>query len=278
MAFMVLEDSASGGDALWYVRGMGAEARVRFRHEGRVARVTLDHPPLHVLDTLTVDALSSAIGQVERAEGVVVMILDATGEKAFSAGVDIAEHLPQRVPRMLERFHAAIRQVRALECVTVAAIRGVALGGGFELALSCDMMVAEEGASFGAPEIWLACFPPVTAAVLPRHLAPQKAYEIVLSGEQITAAEAEAMGLVNLVAPKGGLEGALARYVSLFTEKSAAALRVAKRALRAGEERGFEAALRETERLYKEDLMRTEDAPEGIRAYLEKREPKWKDR
>jgi cyclohexa-1,5-dienecarbonyl-CoA hydratase len=273
MAFMVLEDSASGGDALWYVRGMGAEARVRFRHEGRVARVTLDHPPLHVLDTLTVDALSSAIGQVERAEGVVVMILDATGEKAFSAGVDIAEHLPQRVPRMLERFHAVIRQVRALECVTVAA-----LGGGFELALSCDMMVAEEGASFGAPEIWLACFPPVTAAVLPRHLAPQKAYEIVLSGEQITAAEAEAMGLVNLVAPKGGLEGALARYVSLFTEKSAAALRVAKRALRAGEERGFEAALRETERLYKEDLMRTEDAAEGIRAYLEKRESKWKDR
>jgi len=88
----------------------------------------------------------------------------------------------------------------------------------------------------------------------------------------------QAMGLVNLVAPAGGLEAALGRYVSLFTEKSAAALRIAKRALRAGEERGFDAALRATERLYKEDLMRTEDAREGIRAYLEKREPQWKDR
>lgn len=251
---------------------------VRFETEGRVARITLDRPPLHILDVPTVDALGEAIARVAKTPGVVVTVIGSTGDKAFSSGVNIADHMPGKAEPMIQRYHAVIRALRALECVTVAAVRGVALGGGFELALSCDMIAAEEGASFGVPEIWLACFPPVGVAVLPRHLAPQKAYEIVLSGEQITAEEGAQMGLVNLVVPRGGMEGALARYVSLFTEKSGAALRIAKRALRAGEERPFGAALAEAERLYVEELLKTEDAAEGIRAYLEKREPKWKDR
>jgi cyclohexa-1,5-dienecarbonyl-CoA hydratase len=218
------------------------------------------------------------LDRVAASPGVVVAVLDATGDKAFSSGVNIADHTPDRVDEMLRCFHGVIRAVRALDCVTIAAVRGVALGGGFELALACDMIVAEAGASFGVPEIWLGCFPPVAAAVLPRHMAPQKAYELVLSGEQITAEEAEAMGLVNVVAPKGGLDGSLARYVSLFTEKSAAALRIAKRALRVGEERPFAEALAAIERIYLAELMHTDDAKEGIRAHLEKREPKWKDR
>lgn len=251
---------------------------VRLETAGRVARITLDRPPLHILDGATIDALGAAVARVAATSGVVVTVIGATGDKAFSSGVEIRDHVPEKAAAMIHRFHAVIRAVRALECVTVAAVRGVALGGGFELALACDMIVAEEGSSFGAPEIWLACFPPVGAAALPRHLAPQKAAEIVLSGEQITADEAAQMGLVNLVVAQGGMEGALARYVSLFTEKSAAALRIAKRALRAGEERPFEAALAEAERLYLDELLRTEDAAEGINAYLEKREPRWKDR
>jgi cyclohexa-1,5-dienecarbonyl-CoA hydratase len=251
---------------------------VRFETAGRVARITLDRPPLHILDAATVDALGEAVARVTRTPGIVVTVIAATGDKAFSSGVDIKDHVPEKAAAMIHRFHAVIRAVRALECVTVAAVRGVALGGGFELALTCDMIVAEEGSSCGAPEIWLACFPPVGAAVLPRHIAPQKAAEIVLSGQQITADEAAQMGLVNLVVPPGGMEGALDRYVSLFTEKSAAALRIAKRALRAGEEMPFTAALSEAEGLYLEELLKTEDAAEGVRAYLEKREPKWKDR
>ena len=257
---------------------MVASEIVRFSVQARAARVTLDRPPLHVLDFPLLDALADALGRVERAPGVVVAILDATGEKAFSAGVNIADHTPEKVPEMLQRFHSVIRKVRALECVTIAAVRGVALGGGFELALACDMIVAEEGSSFGVPEIWLGCFPPVAAAMLPRHLAPQKAYEIVLSGEPITAIEAGQMGLVNAVAPRGKLEETLARYASLFTEKSGAALKIAKRALRIAEERPFGPALEAGERLYLDELMRTKDAVEGIQAHLEKREPRWEDR
>jgi cyclohexa-1,5-dienecarbonyl-CoA hydratase len=157
-------------------------------------------------------------------------------------------------------------------------VRGVALGGGFELALACDMIVAEEGSTFGLPEIWLGCLPPVAAAMLPHLITPQKAYELVLSGEPITAAEAKTLGLVNLLTPRGTLDAALASFVSLFTEKSAATLRLAKRALRLGEERRTGEALTEIERIYREELMNTDDAREGIRAYLEKREAVWKDR
>lgn len=257
---------------------MTATATVHYEVRGRVARVTLDRPPLHILSLAMMTELDEVVTRLEREEGIALTVLDATGERAFSAGVDIKDHTPEKVPEMLERFHAVIRRVRALPCLTIAAVRGVALGGGFELALSCDMIVAEEGASFGVPEIWLACFPPVAAAVLPHHIAPQKAYEIILSGEPITASEAAQMGFVNAVAPRGQLEPTLERFVSRFAEKSAAALRITKRALRVSEESTFDPALRRIEQIYLEDLMRTHDAVEGIQAYLEKREPRWKDR
>jgi cyclohexa-1,5-dienecarbonyl-CoA hydratase len=246
--------------------------------KGRVARVTLDRPPIHVLSLPMMTELDEVVARVEREEGVVVMVLDATGDRAFSAGVDIKDHTPDKVPDMLGRFHSVIRRIRGLPCLTLAAVRGVALGGGFELALACDMIVAEEGASFGVPEIWLACFPPVAAAVLPHHIAPQKAYEIILSGEPITAAEAAQVGFVNAVAAKGQLEATVERFVSRFTEKSAAALRITKRVLRISEESTFDPALRRIEKVYLDELMRTHDAVEGIQAYIEKREPRWEDR
>jgi len=251
---------------------------VHFTIDGRVARVTLDRPPLHILDLPTLAAFDVLLDRVNATPEAVVVVIGATGDKAFSSGVNIADHTPEKVAEMLERFHAAIRKLRSLNCVTIAAVKGMALGGGFELALACDMIVAEEGANFGVPEIWLGCFPPIAAAVLPRLMAPQKATELILSGEPITAREAASYGLVNLVAKQGGLDAALDRYVTLFTEKSAAALRIAKRAIRIGETEPFGKALSAIERLYLDDLMQSEDAKEGIRAYLEKREPKWKDR
>jgi cyclohexa-1,5-dienecarbonyl-CoA hydratase len=251
---------------------------LRLALDGRVARITLDYPPLHIIDFAMMDALEAAVADVAREPGIAVAVITATGDKAFSAGVDIKIHTPERAAEMLERFHEVIQAVGTLPCVTVAGVRGVALGGGFELALACDMIVAEEGSSFGLPEIWLGCLPPVAAAMLPRIIPPQKAYELVLTGEPITAAEARQLGLVNLLTPRGTLDAALASFISLFTEKSASSLRLAKRALRMGEEMPTGEALAQIERLYRDELMRTEDAHEGIRAYLEKREAKWKDR
>lgn len=254
------------------------ETPVHLAVEGRLARITLDRPPLHILDVPMMEALSAAVAKVARESGVAVLVLSSTGDKALSAGVDIKIHTPEQAPAMLDRFHAIVRAIGTLPFVTVAGVRGVALGGGFELALACDMIVAEEGSSFGLPEIWLGCLPPVAAAMLPHLIPAQKAYELVLTGEPITAAEAKALGIVNVLTPRGTLDAALASYASLFTEKSVAALRLAKRALRMGEEMRTGEAMTSIERLYVEELMKTEDAQEGIRAYLEKREPKWKDR
>ncbi|HEU4725127.1 MAG TPA: enoyl-CoA hydratase-related protein [Candidatus Eisenbacteria bacterium] len=251
---------------------------VSFAVDGRVARLTLDRPPLHILDVPMMEALAAAVAQAAREPGLAALVLTSSGDKALSAGVDIKIHTPEQAPEMLERFHAIIRAIGNLPFVTVAGVRGVALGGGFELALACDMIVAEEGSSFGLPEIWLGCLPPVAAAMLPHLITPQKAYELVLTGEPITAAEAKALGIVNVLTPRGTLDAAVASYVSLFTEKSVAALRLAKRALRMGEEMRTGEAMTSIERLYVDELMKTEDAREGIRAYLEKREPKWKDR
>lgn len=255
-----------------------ASSPVRVQIEGRLARITLDRPPLHVLDFPMMEALAAAVAQVAREPGVATMVLTSTGDKALSAGVDIKIHTPEQAPAMLERFHDIVRAVGSLSCVTLAGVRGVALGGGFELALACDMIVAEEGSSFGLPEIWLGCFPPAAAAMLPHLVTSQKAYELVLTGEPITAAEAKALGIVNILTPRGTLDAAVASYVSLFTEKSVVALRLAKRALRMGKEMQTGEAMTQIERLYVDELMKTEDAHEGIRAYLEKREPKWKDR
>jgi cyclohexa-1,5-dienecarbonyl-CoA hydratase len=251
---------------------------VQHRVDGRIGRITLDRPPLHIIDFPMMEDLAAAVAAIAREPDIAAMILTSTGDKALSAGVDIKVHTPEQAPAMLERFHAVVRAIGDLPCVTVAGCRGVALGGGFELALACDMIVAEEGSSFGLPEIWLGCFPPAAAAILPHIITPQKAYELVLTGEPITAAEAKALGIVNILTPRGTLDAALASYVSLFAEKSAAALRLAKRALRMGEEMRTGEALKQIERLYVDELMRTEDAHEGIRAYLEKREPKWKDK
>src|SRR5512143_125393 len=168
---------------------------VQLRIDGRVARLTLDRPPLHILDFPMMEALAAAVAKVAAEPGVAVAILSATGDKALSAGVDIKIHTPEQAPAMLQRFHEIVRAIGTLPCVTVAGCRGVALGGGFELALACDMIVAEEGSSFGLPEIWLGCLPPAGAAMLPHIITPQKAYELVLTGEPITAAEAKALGI-----------------------------------------------------------------------------------
>lgn len=250
---------------------------VTYRYADRVARVTLHNPPLNILTLPAIHDCAAALGRVER-DTAAVCVLTSSGERAFSAGVDVAEHTREKAGGMLKHFHTLIRKVRGTECVTIAAVRGLCLGGGFELALACDMIVAEEGATFGLPEIWLGCFPPVAAVVLPRHIAPQKAFEMILSGETITAPEALAMGLVNVLAPPGKMEETLDRFTSRFTEKSVAALRIARRALRVSEEFVYGPGLDETERIYLDDLMRTRDAEEGIRAFLERRAPKWEDR
>lgn len=246
--------------------------------EGRLARVTLDRPPLNVLDLEALTALEEAFARLAAADPPVqVVLLGAAGERAFSAGVAIEDHTADKVGTMLDTFHGAVRRLRALDAVSVAVVRGLCLGGGMELAASCDLVIAADGARFGQPEIELACFPPLAAALLPRAIGRQRAADLVLTGRRLTAAEAEAWGLVTRRVPDAEIEAAAEDLAASLLAKSGAALAIARRALRAGGA-PFEPALAATERLYAEALAPTEDMAEGVAAFLAKRPPRWRHR
>jgi len=256
---------------------------VRLEVEDHAAWITLDRPPLHVLDIATNRALSAAVRSLAGRADVRVVVLRGAGDRAFSAGVDIADHVPAKVGAMLEAFHGVFRALVELGRPTVALVRGAALGGGCELVAFCDLALAAESATFGLPEIGLGCLPPVAALVLPAVVGPKAAAEMALTGEPIHAARAHALGLVNNVVPDESFEVEARAFVARLARHSGAALALAHEAmapaLRGGLDRAaFLAALARVETLYLERLMATADAREGIAAWMEKRAPLWSDR
>ncbi|HSF14336.1 MAG TPA: enoyl-CoA hydratase/isomerase family protein [Vicinamibacteria bacterium] len=231
----------------------------------------MSHPPLNVFDGNLLKELSRALDDVGSRTDVHVVILDSD-EKVFSAGVDVRDHLPDRLNEMLERFHGSCRQLLRLDAVTVALVSGHAFGGAMELLACCDFVIAAEEAAFAQPEIDLACFPPFGAAIYPNLLGSKRAAEIVLLGRRLAAREAEHYGLVTKVVSRDRLAPEAEVLVCALAEKSPAALRIAKKALRLGWARGLE-GLEDIEALYREELAATEDMVEGLRAFLEKRKP-----
>jgi cyclohexa-1,5-dienecarbonyl-CoA hydratase len=244
---------------------------------GSTARVVIDRPPLNILDLETIRRLRGAL-EAALADGAVRLVEFRGSEQAFAAGVEIRDHFPERAPEMLVEFHALIRSVLYAPVPVIAAVRGCCLGGGMELALAADFIVAADDASFGQPEIKLACFAPVASVLLPRMIPEKKALELLLTGKTISAAEAGRLGFANLVAPSAKFEAQLGRFREPLLEHSPAALALARKAARLGARAAFEAALRECERIYLEEVLTTGDASEGLNAFLEKRRPVWKER
>ncbi|HTM57892.1 MAG TPA: enoyl-CoA hydratase-related protein [Candidatus Udaeobacter sp.] len=253
-------------------------APLRIERAGRVARVILDRPPLNVLDRALSRALAAAVTGLAGDREIAAIVVSGGGSRGFSAGVEVADHVPETVASMLEDFHGAIRALLQAEAVTVAAIHGLALGGGFELALACDLVIAEDSAKLGLPEIGLGCYPPVAAALLPARIGWAAAAELVLLGDPITPARAQALGLVNRVCAEGALGATTDELLKALNRLSPAVLREAKRALRTGAEHPPAGALRAIERSYLADLIALDDAAEGIRAFLEKRAAEWRNR
>lgn len=256
----------------------GESSTVRIERSGRTATVTVDLPPLNILDLKTLALLSTAFGELAGDSDLALVVVRGGGERAFSAGVSVQDHTLDKVEGMLASFHAALNRLRDLDAVTVAAVRGHCLGGGMELALACDLVIATEDARFGQPEIELGCYPPYAAALYPSLLGPGKTLDLLLTGRIFGCEEAERLEIVTRRAPKGGLDEAIADFTAQIEAKSAAVVRLLKRAVRAGRDQGFAAALPEAERIYIQDLCKTEDMAEGLGAFLEKRPPVWRHR
>jgi len=247
--------------------------KIEVTAEANAYRITLSDPPLHILDITMLEELRDAIAGIRADRHC--LILDASGEKAFSAGASVQDHLGDRVEMMLGAFHDCFRMLAKLDLVTVALVRGVALGGGCELALACDFVLASDRARFGQPEIQLGVFPPVAVWQLSRQTSPRRGLELLLIGDPIDAATAERLGLVNAVFSLPDFDEKSEAWLGRLYRQSASTLRLAKRAFRLAQANDFEARLAEVERLYLDELMRTDDANEGLNAFMEKRKPAW---
>jgi cyclohexa-1,5-dienecarbonyl-CoA hydratase len=250
---------------------------IQFHPGPRVATIVLNQPPLNIINLTMLDELDAVWSEIEALRAQVAVISGA-GDRAFSAGVDVADHAPEKIERVLDTFHRLILRIRRSDCVSIAAIHGYTLGGGAELASMCDMIIAAENAKIGQPEISLGCYPPIAIAYLPGAIGFHKAMEMVLLGEPITATEAERLGMINKVVPEQRLNEEVDAWVDKLLTKSSAVLTLAKRALREGTGRHFEQALDRSQELYFRELTRTEDMVEGMNAFLEKRPPIWKNR
>jgi cyclohexa-1,5-dienecarbonyl-CoA hydratase len=242
-----------------------------------VARLTLDRPPLNVLTTAMMRGLARALDEAAGTEGIHLVRIDAVG-RAFCAGVDVGEHLGDALDPMIDALRLLFEALDRTPLVTVAVVHAAALGGGCELALGTDLCVAAEGAVLGQPEIKLGVFAPPASVLLPRLVGERRALGMLLGGEPVTAAEARVMGLVNEVFPDQGFTAAADAWIARLAALSGAALRNAKRAVTAARSLAPGEAHARVLDLYLDDMKTTQDAQEGLQAFLDKRAPVWRHR
>jgi cyclohexa-1,5-dienecarbonyl-CoA hydratase len=250
---------------------------IQFSIEDHVGRITFARPPLNVFNISMMREVGDCLNECMGRRDMVAVVFDSSPDtRAFSAGVAVEDHTEGTVYQMLESFHGIFRTLEQTAKPVLAAVDGAALGGGCELVAGCDIVIATERARFGQPEIKLGVFPPVAAVLLPRIIGEKRARELILTGELIDAPEALRLGLVNYVVPTAELTHKTQEVLAKLRELSAPALEATRRAMDMARGASFDDALKRVEDLYLNELMKTEDAHEGINAFMEKRKPAWR--
>lgn len=251
--------------------------RVALAFDPPIAQITLINPPLNVIDLPMMRELTSALAEIEVRSDISVAVLSGEGG-SFSAGVEVAAHTPDRAAAMLTGFHAVIRALIGSRKVTVAAVQGNCMGGGAELAMVCDIVITTEDAQWRFPEIKLGCYPPVAATALSALVGQKRAADLILTGRMISGKQAADAGLATRSILSDELKMVMHELTDQLASLSPATLAIAKKAIYAWDSMHFDKGLARAEKIYLEELMKTEDAEEGIRAFLEKRNPAWKGR
>jgi len=253
-----------------------APIRCDSERSGQIQRIVLDRPKANILDLEMIAAIRGRLAELSCEPGSLkLLVFEGEGEH-FSFGASVDEHLPERVGQLLPAFHGLFRDLERLGVPTAALVRGQCLGGAFELALWCGLVLCEPSARFGVPEIRLGVFPPVAAIALPWRVSGARATQIILSGDSCDGQGAVMSGLADRCT-EGASEALLQWFDERLAGKSAVAVRAAWRASRRPLERALAVELPELERLYLEDLMAHRDPVEGLTAFLERRRPVWSD-
>jgi cyclohexa-1,5-dienecarbonyl-CoA hydratase len=272
-----MPDDLQDVDDVYAVSRETSYKAIRFETTNGIARITLDRPPANVLSVDTMREINSALEALEYQREVKLVVLSAAG-KYFSPGFDLGDHLGDRAYLMLEEFHRIFENLAKTDKPSLAVVAGPALGAGSLLAAGCDIVYAAASAKFGHPEVKGGVFNPVAAVLLPRLVGRKKAFEMLLGGQSITAADAEKAGLITRAIPDDKLEAEVAALVQRFQDSSAVVMQAARRAASGALDLPLADAVRHAEDVYLNQLMATEDADEGLKAVMAKRKPVWKDR
>jgi cyclohexa-1,5-dienecarbonyl-CoA hydratase len=249
---------------------------IEVTHENGLGTITLNRPPVNVLNIAMMEEINNTLDSWQGDNGLKVVLFKAKG-KCFSAGVDVGEHMGDLAPKMIEVFHGMFRRMDKLGVLTAASVYGTCLGGGCELAIFCDLVLASEGAKFGQPEIQVGVYPPIAAQIMPRIIGRKAAAELIFSGKTISAQEALNIGLINKVVKEEDLEKETEAFIKPYMKLSSKVLKLTKRAMMSGLRDDLEPSLKLIEEIYLDQLMKTHDAREGLKAFLEKRKPDWKN-
>jgi len=251
---------------------------IKLDKEGEVATITLNRPEkLNLLSRGMISELGEGVEELARDEDIRVVVITGAGERAFTAGIDVNEMKDLEVlsaKGFIRKLHYTIKSVRDLDKIVIAAINGFCLGGGFELAMACDLRIASENAEMGLPEIRVGIPSVIEAALLPSLIGMGRARELLFLGESIRADEAERIGLVNRVVPVDKLRDAVKEVVDRVLSYSPTAVRMQKRVINHWLPSDFEAAID-----YSIDAFSlcfaTDEPKEAMTAFLKKRQPQF---
>ena len=246
-------------------------------NENGIARITLNRPKHNVLNREMMQELTSVLAELKGNADLKCVVLAAQGP-SWCAGVEVLDHKPELAPDMIRIFDALLRQIHAFALPSIAAVNGACLGGGMELAIACDMVVAAKSAVFGLPEIKLGFFPPYAAVRLPHLAGPSRAIEICTTGRRYSADAMHQMGIVCDVFDDDALEEGLARLTGEIQQASPLILTLSKKAVTRHTAMALHDAMDSVNDMFLNQLMKTEDTLEGIRSFEEKRRPEWKNR
>ncbi|UCE39616.1 MAG: enoyl-CoA hydratase/isomerase family protein [Thermoplasmata archaeon] len=242
-----------------------------------IGRITFNRQPLNILNIEMMKEINKALKDFQK-QKLKVLVINANG-KAFSAGVDVSDHTKEKVKEMIHVFHEIFTNLSKIKAPTIALVNGAALGGGCEVAIFCDMVIASEKSKFGQPEIKVGVFPPVAAALFPKLMWCKKALELIMTGETIRANEAKELGLVNHIFPVENFEEEAEKFIAeKLASNSVVILQLTKRAFLEGATQNYTESIKKIEDIYLNELMKTSDASEGLSAFLERRQPIWKNK
>jgi cyclohexa-1,5-dienecarbonyl-CoA hydratase len=251
---------------------------IQYHVDDGVARITLVRPKAsNAMNITMLEEIGSVLEDVDMNPEVKILLFQGD-DNAFSSGLDIADHTEENAYQMMNAFSSIFRRLMRLDAVSVSVVKGLALGGGCELAAFCDFSFAAEDAKLGQPEIKAGLFPPVAAAVYPRIIGLRRTFEMLLTGRIYSAKEAERIGLITRAVAGQQLDEEVQRWMDFLKSFSSPVLKLTRQAISGSLTLPLDEALRYVEEIYLNELMATEDVKEGLRAILERRKPVWKHR